>query len=374
MPIPRVDPRYRKNVDWILAIAVAVLLVAGLLFLWSATAQSPRGTSVVLKQAGLIGIGLGLMVFCAALDYSTSNKYAPFIHAAALLLLLVVTVFFRGEETKGATRWIPLPMGFKLQPSEFAKVALVLTLSSMLRSVGGRIREFPVLLRTLGHALMPMALVAAQPDLTTALVFAAIWFAMAFTAGADLRHLGAILVAGAVVFSVLWNTGVVRQYQKDRVLILLGLKVDKQRKGYQIDQALAAVGGGEATGQGLGKGIQNRGSWVPENHTDFIFTVIAEETGFLGSVALLALYGLVLVRGLMIAAESEDAQGRLIAVGVTTLFGFHIFVNVGMNCGILPVAGVPLPLVSQGGSAAWTSLSAIGLLQSVAMRRRALQF
>jgi len=374
MPIPTVDPRHRKNVDWVLGGAVLLLLAAGLLFLWSATGQSPRGASVVLKQAGLIGIGLGLMIVLAALDYSASNKYAPFIHGAALLLLLVVTVFFRGEETKGATRWIPLPLGFKLQPSEFAKVALVLTLSSMLRSVGGRIREPGILLKTLAHALMPMGLVAMQPDLTTALVFAAIWFAMVFTAGADLRHLAGIVMAGALVFAVLWNTGVVRQYQKDRIVILLGFKVDKQKKGYQIDQALAAVGGGEATGQGIGQGIQNRGSWVPENHTDFIFTVIAEETGFLGSVALLALYGLVLARGLMIAAESEDAQGRLIAVGVTTLFGFHVFVNVGMNCGMLPVAGVPLPLVSQGGSAAWTSLAAIGLLQSVAMRRRALQF
>jgi len=374
MPIPRVDPRHRKNVDWILAGAVFVLLAAGLLFLWSATAQSPRGMSVVGKQAVLLGIGLGLMVLFASIDYQVSNKYAPFIHGIALVLLLVVTVFFRGEETKGATRWIPLPMGFKLQPSEFAKVALVLTLSSMFRSVGGRIREGRVLLRTLAHALMPMALVAAQPDLTTALVFGAIWFTMAFTAGADLRQLAVVVLAAAIAFGFLWNTGRIRGYQKDRILILLGRTVDKQKKGYQIDQAIAAVGGGEATGQGIGRGIQNRGAWVPENHTDFIFTVIAEETGFLGSIALLALYGFVLLRGLMIAAESEDAQGRLIAVGVTTVFGFHVFVNIGMNCGILPVAGVPLPLVSQGGSAAWTSLAAIGLLQSVAMRRRALQF
>jgi rod shape determining protein RodA len=302
-------------------------------------------------------------------------KLAKPIHWVSVALLLLVAVLFRDEATKGAARWIPLPGGFKLQPSEFAKIALILTLSAHLVRVGGRIREMRTLLGTLAHVGIPMGLVAAQPDLTTALVFGAIWLVMVFVSGADLRHVVALIAAGALLFGAAWQSGrFIKDYQKDRILILLGIKKDSRKLGYQIDQALAAIGGGQLTGQGIGQGIQNRGRWVPENHTDFIFTVVAEETGFAGSAILLGAYGLLLARGLLTAAQSEDAHGRLIAVGVTTLFAFHTVVNVGMNCGALPVAGVPLPLVSQGGSSAWTSLAAVGLLQSVAMRRRSLQF
>jgi len=341
----------------------------------SALDTVPSGRTMVFKQTLLIGIGLVLMSVFAFTNYGLTAKLARPIHWTSVGLLLTVAFFFQDEATKGAARWIPLPMGFKLQPSEFAKIALILTLSVHLVRVGGRIRTFRTLIETLVHVGVPMGLVAAQPDLTTALVFGSIWLAMVFVAGADLRHIGALIVAGALLFGVAWQSGkLIKEYQKDRVLILLGIKKDTRKLGYQIDQALAAIGGGQATGQGWRQGIQNRGRWVPENHTDFIFTVIAEETGFVGSVILLTAYGVLLGRGLVTAAQSEDTHGRLIAVGVTTLFAFHTVVNVGMNCGILPVAGVPLPLVSQGGSSAWTSLSAIGLLQSVAMRRRSLQF
>lgn len=368
-----VDPRLRKNVDWILFGVVLVLLGVGLVALWSATATDAGGLGMVAKQAVLAGIGLLLMGFLATRDYGASGRYAGIIYWVSVALLLVVAIFFRNEETKGAARWIPLPMGFKLQPSEFGKVAIILTLSHHLQRLGARIREPQALLRTLVHVGFPMLVVMAQPDLTTALVFGAIWLAMVFLAGADLRHLLVLLVAAGVIFAVAWRFDVIRDYQKGRVLVLFGMG-DNQKEGYQIDQALAAIGGGQASGQGLAEGIQNRGSWVPENHTDFIFTVIAEETGFIGACALLALYGLLLYRGVLAAVESEDLQGRLIAVGVVTLLTFHIVVNIGMNCAVLPVAGVPLPLVSQGGSAAWTNLAAIGLLQSVVMRRRKLQF
>ena len=374
MPTPWLDPRLRKNFDWFLMGIVVVLVAAGLVFLSSAVGTLPSGQSMVAKQGLLIGIGVILLIAFASVDYGITARFSGPIYQISVGLLLCVALFFQDEATKGAARWIPLPLGFKLQPSEFAKIALILTLSAHLVRLGGRIREIRSLAATVLHVAVPMGLVAAQPDLTTALVFGTIWLAMVFVAGADLRHLAALLAAGGLLFAVAWNSGVVKQYQKDRVLILLGLKQDSRKLGYQIDQALAAIGGGQTLGQGLGQGIQNRGRWVPENHTDFIFTVVAEETGFVGSALLLGAYGLLLARGLSTASQSEDTHGRLVAVGVTTLFAFHTVVNIGMNCGVLPVAGVPLPLVSQGGSSAWTSLSAIGLLQSVAMRRRRLQF
>ena len=379
MSLTWIDPRLRKNVDWLLFGGALALLAVGLGTLWSATASDTHGMQMVLKQAGLVGIGLALMLLLASRDYAGASRYAPLLYGGSLALLLVVAIFFRHEETKGAARWIPLPMGFKLQPSEFGKVAIILTLADYLRRLGPRIRELPSLLRTLAHVGLPMAVVAAQPDLTTALVFGAIWLVMTFLAGADLRHLAAILAIGASIFGLAWHFHIfIKDYQIQRVEVvinsLLGNEVNGQKEGYQIQQAQLAIGGGQVAGQGIGQGIQTRGGWVPENHTDFIFTVIAEETGFLGSCFLLSLYGLVLWRGFLAVAESEDAMGRLVAGGVVTLLTFHIVVNVGMNCGLLPVAGVPLPLVSQGGSAAWTNLAAIGILQSVVMRRRKLQF
>jgi rod shape determining protein RodA len=369
------DPRLRRNIDRTLLLSVAAIMAFSLLTIHYATVLQSGTWMTVIRQGLYFGVGLGLMVLVATRDYNNVHRWTPVLYWGNLLLLFIVR--FAGHEAKGAARWIKLPipgMDFKLQPSEFAKICIILTLSVYVASLGPRIREFPTLLKTLVHVGIPMVLIMAQPDLGTSLVFLAIWVGVVFLAGADWRHLVGLGMAGILLFAVAWYGNILRPYQKDRVRIFLNPSSDPRNKGYHVMQSQIAIGGGQVTGQGLGHGIQTNGDYVPENHTDFIFTVVGEEGGFVGSCVLLALYGIVFLRGVTIIAECEDALGRLIAGGVVTLFAFHLTVNIGMTCGIMPVVGVPLPLMSFGGSAAWANLTAVGLLLGVRMRRHTLQF
>jgi rod shape determining protein RodA len=365
-----IEPRLRKNVDWSLIGSVVVLMGFSLLAIYLATLG--EGVKNVTKQAIAFGLGLILMVFVASRDYTNLARLAPFLYGGNLVLLLLVRLV--GKVVNGARRWIDLGV-LQLQPSELAKICLILTLSIYLHRLGPRIREFPVLMKTLVHTLIPMAMIIAlQKDLGTGLVLGAIWLGMVFLAGADWRHLAALLLGGFVLFAAAYHFHVLHPYQIKRVMIFLGLIDDPRGTGYHILQSLTAIGGGQVTGQGLGNGLQTQGNLVPEHHTDFIFTVVGEETGFLGACVLLVVYGILLQRGVLVILGSEDHLGRLIAGGVVTLFSFHLLVNVGMTCGIVPVVGVPLPLMSYGGSAAIANLTAVGLLLSVSMRRRRLQF
>jgi rod shape determining protein RodA len=293
------------------------------------------------------------------------------------MLLFLLIVLFAAPNTRGAARWIHLPipgMDFKLQPSEFAKICLLLTLSNYVAYLGARIREPVTLAKTLVHVGVPMLLIMKQPDLGTSLVFLAIWFGIVFLAGAKWQHLVLLFVAGIALFAFAWHANLLRPFQKDRVRTFVNPLRDPQGKGYHILQAETAIGGGGLSGQGWKQGMQTNGHFIPENHTDFVFTVVGEEAGFVGACALLGLYGVLLYRGVRIVAECEDSAGRLIAGGVTIQFAFHVIVNVGMNCGIMPVVGVPLPLVSFGGSATWANLAAIGLLLGVHRNRRRFHF
>jgi rod shape determining protein RodA len=315
------------------------------------------------------------MVVVASRDYRNVPRYVPLLYGVNLALLLAVELF--GDSTKGAARWIKLPipgMDFKLQPSEFAKIITILTLSVYVSRLGPRIKEFPTLIKTLVHVLIPTALIMKQPDLGTALVLLAIWAGVVFLAGARLRHLGGMALAGAALFAFAWQFNILHDYQKQRVHTFLDPMSDPKGTGYQVLQSMTAVGGGGATGEGFGKGLQTNNRFIPENHTDFVFTVVGEEAGFVGGCLLLAVYGLIVYRGVMTIAETEDPLGRLIAGGVVTLIAFHVTVNMGMVTGIMPVVGVPLPLMSFGGSAAWANLSGIGLLLGIHMRRHKILF
>ena len=384
-----IEPRHRKNIDWLLVLAILLLMGTSLLTIYSAmTGQkgASAGLQFTVKQGVSYLSGLLLMAYIATRDYSVIRRSTTLLYWGNIALLLVVRLLghqdIGGAVTKGSARWIPLAFGFRLQPSELAKVCLILTLAVFLAQVGPRIRELPVFLKTLAHVGLPMFLIKMQPDLGTALVVAAIWFGMVYLAGADWRHLTAIALAGVALFTLAWKTGIgMDKYQRDRIEVLFwsdeykkSLPPKERDKAYQMDQGLAAVGGGQVTGQGYRHGLQTSGGFVPENWTDFAFSALAEELGFVGGIWVLAVYLLLLARGLFCIVESEDALGRLIVGGVVTYLGFHVFVNVAMNCGIAPVVGVPLPLMSYGGSSAWTSCIALGLILSVRMRRRKLQF
>lgn len=371
------EPRLRRQIDRLLLVAVGLLMLISLLAIREATVSNPRVASwaTVARQAAYFVVGLGVMGFVAARDYHNIRRFTPFLYWGNLLLLLFVK--FAGHEAKGAARWIRLPipgMDFKLQPSEFAKICIILTLAVYVASLGTRIREFPTLIKTLIHVGVPMVLIAAQPDLGTSLVLLGIWLGVVFLAGAKWQHLGALALAGIAIFSAAWYGNVLHEYQKDRVRTLINPASDPRGTGYHVLQSQRAIGGGQVSGQGLGNGIQTNGGFIPENHTDFIFTVVGEEGGFVGAAVLLSVYGLLLWRGVATIAECEDQLGRLIAGGVVTLFAFHLTVNIGMTCGIMPVVGVPLPLMSFGGSAAWANLAAIGLLLNIHMRRHKILF
>ncbi|MES2461906.1 MAG: rod shape-determining protein RodA [Armatimonadota bacterium] len=372
-PLTLIEPRLRKNIDKTLLFAVLALMALSLLTIHNATMS--QGWGSVARQGFYFLVGMGLMAWAASKDYGRVTRYAPIFYWANIILLLIVLKF--SPDVKGASRWIRLPIpgvDFKLQPSEFAKIILILTLSSYVTRLGPKLREFPSLLKTLLHVGVPMVLIAKQPDLGTSLVFLAVWTGIVFLAGADWRHLVGLAVVGGLLFTVAWKADILHDYQKNRVLTFLDPYSDPRDKGYHVLQSQTAIGGGGATGQGLGKGIQTNGDFIPENHTDFIFTVVGEEGGFVGACVLLSIYGLILWRGVATIAECEDPMGRLVAGGITTLIAFHLVVNIGMTCGIMPVVGVPLPLMSFGGSAAMANLIGIGLLLSIHMRRHKISF
>jgi rod shape determining protein RodA len=370
------EPRLRRNIDWLLLLAVFLLMVLSLTAIRFATFNQPNSWMVVLRQGLYFIVGLGLMAFVGSRDFSAIGRAAPFLYGINVALLLAVLLF--SPEIKGSARWIPLPipgMDFKLQPSEFAKLIIIITLSTYVAKVGANIRRFPILLLSLLHILVPMVLIMKQPDLGTSLVFAAIWLGVVFLAGADLRHLAVLIAAAVGLAAFAWFTpGVLKDYQRKRVETFMNPSKDPKGKGYHVLQSMKAIGSGQAVGQGLGKGIMTNLDYVPENHTDFIFTVIGEETGLVGGMVLLSVYGLFFYRGVTILANCEEPTGRLMVGGVLTLFAFHMVVNLGMTMGILPVVGVPLPLVSFGGSASWANLMEIGLLLSIGMRPHKLQF
>jgi rod shape determining protein RodA len=369
------QPRLRRNIDWLLLLAVVLLMGFSLLAIRCATASQTNSWMVVARQGAYFVVGLGLLAFVGTRDYRQISQASGILYGINVLLLVAVILF--APEVKGAARWIKLPipgLDFKIQPSEFAKIITIITLSTYVVRIGPRIREFPRLMLSLAHIIIPMGLIMKQPDLGTSLVLGAIWLGIVFMAGANPRHLILMGVVSVALFAAAWKFDIVKTYQKERVLTFLNPMHDPRGDGYHILQSMKAIGSGQVTGQGIGKGVMTNLDYVPENHTDFIFTAVGEELGFVGCVLLLACYALLLFRGVGIIAASEDPLGRLMATGVVTLFAFHLFVNMGMTMGIMPVVGVPLPLMSFGGSAAWMNLMCVGLLLSVSLRRHKIQF
>lgn len=365
-----IDIRTRKNLDIPILILTYALVALGVVILYSAAHNDP----VAYHQKQLLRIAVGSvgLIVAAWIDYHHYARFSRHIYVLNFLLLLIVLKV--GNEIKGASRWINIA-GFPFQPSEFAKLFIIITLAVFLSKNQETIREFKTLILSLIHIAIPMALIFKQPDLATSLVLLAIWAGMVFIAGARIRHLVGLVMVGAVLAVGLWHSGILKDYQKMRVLVLINPEADPKGSGYHIRQARIAIGSGGMWGKGLMKGTQVQGGFVPEHHTDFIFTNLSEELGFVGAVSVTVLYGLLLLRGVfLIASVDEDAFGKLIATGIVSMLAFHVLVNIGMNIGILPVAGVPLLLLSYGGSNIVLTLVCIGLLQSIALHRRQLRF
>jgi rod shape determining protein RodA len=260
-----------------------------------------------------------------------------------------------------------------LQPAEFCKFALIVSLAAFLARRQERIREFPTLLWSLAYIAVPLFLILKQPDFGSMLAVLMIWFGMMYFGGARLWHLGLVVMVGVLAFGAMWQTGKLKPHQKARLAVFLvsnpSSQMDKEA-GYQIKQSQIAIGSGQITGQGYGRGMQNRSGYVPENSTDFIFTVVAEEMGFAGAALLLGLYFVLLVRSASVATSTDNYFGVLIAGGFTALLAFHTVENLGMTMRVMPITGVPLPFFSYGGSSFLAFSLCAGLLQSIAMRRK----
>jgi len=350
-----------RQVDLPLLLTALLLVGVGLATLYSATYQwSP---AVFRKQLVLLGVGAVGAIVLAAIPPRLWMRFATPLYALNVLMLLSVLVF--GAERKGAQRWLELPGGFQLQPSEFAKLLLILTLAAWLARNGAVIRTPKGFLLSALHIAVPALLVFKQPDLGTSLVFAAVWFAMVYLAGARARWLWLTVVAGALGFAGLWHFDILRDYQKARLVSFLDPEADPKQSGYHILQARIAVGSGQLTGKGYLHGTQKNLRYIPEQHTDFIFVVVAEELGFVGSVGVLGLFGAFLYSIWRIMVRTRHEFHRLLAGGILALFTFHLLTNVGMTIGLFPVVGIPLPFISYGGSMLITALAAVGLLLAV---------
>ncbi len=365
-----------RHVDWVLVVAVVAIAGIGALMIFSAT-RGRRGAEIVdpyfLERQGLyVVIGLGVMAFAAAIDYRRLRELAPLIYGGTLFLLLAVLTPL-GSNTRGAQAWFTLPSGFQLQPSEFAKLGVIIMLASYC-GLSGSSRDLVGMgprriLNTLLLAGGPLFLILLQPDLGTALVFGAVTVAILSVSGTKGRYLLLLAVLVVSISAGVLGSGVLQKYQKDRLTTFLDPAKDLGDAGFNLNQSKIAIGSGGIVGKGLFEGTQTKLSYIPEQHTDFIFSVVGEETGLLGSVVLLALFGVVMWRTWRAAVQANDSVGTLICVGVLAMLCFQMFENVGMTMGIMPITGITLPFVSYGGSSTLACFGAIGLVLNVHMRR-----
>jgi rod shape determining protein RodA len=376
-----VGPRERDSawsrVDWVIAGSALVLSLLGALLVWSATrprlVEAGQDPDAYLKRHLLnLAIGLALGAFFAVVDYRLLRAYAPLVYLASAAGL--VAVLLVGSTINGAHSWIVLGGGFQVQPSEFAKVALVVGMAVLLaerRSQEHASRSTDVLL-LLALAAVPLGLVMLQPDLGTGMVFVFTVLGVLALAGAPARWLVGLILLGVLTAWGAVQLGMLKDYQLKRFTTFLNPSDDRQGAAYTNTQAEIAIANGGLTGTGLFKGTQTNGKFVPEQQTDFVFTVAGEELGLLGAGGIVLLFGLLLWRALRLAGRSPDLFGRLGAGGVATWFAFQAFVNIGMTLGIMPITGLPLPFVSYGGSAMFANWMAVGLLLNVHARDREL--
>jgi rod shape determining protein RodA len=361
-----------RKLDWILLVAVLALSLVGTLLVWAATDTSGASGSdpYLTKQLLNVAIGVALMAGVSMLDYRQLRLYSPIVLGLSCLGLLVVLTPL-GSVVNGAKSWITLPGGFQIEPSEYAKLSVILVVATILGVLGpGETRPRPrALVKAVGLAFVPLVLVLAEPDLGVVMLLLAILVGLVALSGVRLRWLVALLAAGALGITAAVKLHLLKAYQVSRLTSFLHPSADPRGTGYSAFQSKIAIGSGGLRGQGLFHGQLVAGGFVPEQHTDFIFAVAGEEIGFIGEMVIIGLLAVVLLRAFRIAARADDQYGMLVASGIGIWFAVQSFINIGMTIGIMPVTGLPLPFVSYGGSAIFADMIAIGCLQAVYRRR-----
>ena len=375
---------YRRNrqslvhgFDPVLTAVVGLLLFIGTLLVWAATRDwytrnGLDGQYYLKRHIINILIGLVLAYGVTVIDYRLLRAYTPFLWGAGVLGLVIVLIPGLGAKINGAKAWIALPGGFQIQPAELAKIAIIIGMSMILSershdSDGPTTRD---VLQSLAVAAIPVLLIILQPDMGTVLIISAAVVTIVAVSGVPARWVTGLLLIAVLGGFVAVKAGVISEYQVNRLQTFVDPTADTQGAGYQLRQARITVGSGGLIGTGLFNGPQTNGRFVPEQQTDFIFTVAGEQLGFIGSGAILILYLILLMRGFSIARRTNDPFGRLVCTGVIAWFAFQIFENIGMTLGLMPMTGVPLPFISYGGSSMFATLIGIGLLQNVHARLR----
>jgi rod shape determining protein RodA len=362
------DRRIWRQFDWILVGIVALLILYGAIMIFSANQNQEDLKDLWRVQLTRAGIGLVLMVLVAAIDFRYYASFYKFLYAIMVVLLAIL--FIVAELTAGTLRWLDFQL-FPVQPSEIAKIVIIITTAKILADRDGEMNKLHNLLLSLLLIIPPLVLIYLQPDLGTTIIIGVVWLVMVLMAGAHLFHLGLLAVTGILISPIVWLT--LADYQRQRVLLFLDPQSDPDAY-YNIQQALISIGSGGIVGKGFSIGTQNQLHFLRVRHTDFIFSVIGEELGLLGGLLLFALIVALVWRIMRAADLTNDAFGRFICIGVAALIFFQSFVNLGVNVGLLPVTGTPLPFISYGGSSLIAFLVAIGLVQSVLMRRKSLDF
>ena len=358
-----------RRFDAILLAATSLLIILGLIVLYSSGLKTGPTINQLDTSKQIIYVGIGVLVFwvISRTDYNVLRNYSSIIYIVMVGFLLLVEVF--GATRLGATRWINLGF-FQFQPSEFAKLALIIVLAKFFSDNYEKSGSIKYLLLSLLYLAPPLLLVLAQPDLGTALVLLMVWLAMALTTKLKMRYF--LILLGIVIISLPIVYPRLAPYQKQRIATFLNPTANPETTGYNVNQAIIAVGSGGIFGQGLSSGSQSQGNFLPSQHTDFIFAVLSEKLGFLGGFVCVFLYCVIIFRAIWIAKNSTDRFGTLLAIGIATMFAFHAVVNIGMNIGLLPVTGIPLPFISAGGTSMIISLISIAILESIYGRRRSI--
>jgi rod shape determining protein RodA len=371
MQAPRNPAAPWRHLDLTLLLSTLGVAAMGLLMVYSSTRSKQANAGLdpgyyLKRQAIYLVIGLVAMAVAALVDYRRIRDFAPILYGGALLTLLLV-ISPLGTSRRGAQAWFQLG-SYQFEPSEVAKLVFIVSLAAVCASFRGEL-ETGGLLAALAIAFVPMALIYVQPDLGTDMVFAAVLMAVLLVAGAKPRHIAVLSLIGLTAIVAVVQLGMLKDYQRDRLTAFLDPQADSQRSSYNLRQSQIAIAAGGIGGRGLFQGTQTNLSFVPEQHTDFIFTAVGEELGFLGGVSLLGFFGVMLWRVWRAAVLARDQFGRLLCVGVVAMLVFQIFENMGMTMGITPITGIPLPFMSFGGSAMIASFIGVGLVLNVHMRR-----
>ncbi len=364
--------KYFFRLDWLLIALVVLLISTGLLLIYSTSFkadQSPNYNNFI-HQTIYATIGLTVMLMMSVVNYRGLRNVTNYLYLFAIISLIIVLML--GRTVLGSTRWISFGF-FNFQPSEITKLILIIILAKYFSDHLHEMKFFKHFLISGLYVLIPTVLVILEPDLGTALSYVVIWLVMVAIAGVRALHLLLLGAGAGAIFPLAWFF-LLKDYQKERLISFLNPKQDPLGSGYNVVQSMIAVGSGRIFGRGLGYGPQSHLNFLPVQHTDFVFAVLAEELGFVGAIILLGIFGILLWRIFRIILLAADNFGKLLSIGVFTIILFQVLINVGMNIGIMPVTGIPLPLVSYGGSSLLLFMLSFGIILSISANKEKIEF